>query len=169
MQASPCQKSLIAYICTYLKITAMESYLVTMTTVWMMYYCWLHKPMKLGMWKNTKLECHIGLAAICVQYVPRAVLVKQTSFSCSIPEVKNCNEVSLEAYDTSANTTRFASPKSSKSVEEIENQWFQKEPGKILNRQREHGMAGQSIAWRRCHQRNWKRDMNWTQSLYLWK
>ena len=51
--------------------------------------------------------------------VPEVVLVKQTSPSCFIPKVNNCTEVNSEANDTSANTTRFASPKSSKSVEEV--------------------------------------------------
>ena len=53
--------------------------------------------------------------------------------------------------DKSRNFTHFASPKNSRDVEEVRK-------SAILNGQREHGTFGQSIAWRRCHQRNWKRD-----------
>ena len=92
--------------------------------------------------------------------VPEVVPVKQTSPSCFIPKVKNGTEVNSEANDTSANTTRFASPKSSKSVEEVRKSAIPKKPGKILDGQRERGTVGRSSAWRSCHQRNWKRDMN---------
>ena len=51
--------------------------------------------------------------------VRKEVSVKETS-SCSVSEVKNRTEFSSKASDTSsANTTRFASPKSSRYVDQI--------------------------------------------------
>ena len=49
--------------------------------------------------------------------VPKAVSVKETSSSFSVSQVKNCTEFASDT--SSANTTRFASPKSSRYVDEI--------------------------------------------------
>ena len=102
-------------------------------------------------------------SAVC-----KAVSVKETSSSCSVSEVKNRTEFSSKVSDTSsANTTQFASPKSSRYVDQIRKSAIPKKPGKTQNGLKERGTVGQSIAWRRCHQRNWKRDMNWTQNSHL--